>query len=76
MWNACALQAEGRLLAKLDPAALAVMLMTAAMALPRCHEIEGISGVDPRSAEYIEHFAAQVALLARHIGLDTPDANA
>lgn len=66
-----ALQESGRLPADLDPACLLVMLMAAAMApttLP--HVIEGVCGTDPRSPEFIEHFADQVALLARHIGLD------
>lgn len=65
------LQRAGRLPAELDPACLLVMLMAAAMApttLP--HVIEGVCGADPRSAEFIEHFAEQVAVLARHIGLD------
>lgn len=67
-----ALQDAGRLPADADPACLLVMLMAAAMAptsLP--HVIEGVCGADPRSAEFIEHFADQVALLARHIGLTT-----
>ncbi|WP_214325676.1 TetR/AcrR family transcriptional regulator [Nonomuraea sediminis] len=65
------LQRAGRLPAELDPACLLVMLMAAAMApttLP--HVIEGVCGADPRSAEFIEHFAEQVAVLARHVGLD------
>ena len=65
-----ALQAEGRIPAELDPACLLVMLMAAAMApttLP--HVIEGVCGADPRSAEFVEHFADQMAALARHIGL-------
>jgi len=49
------------------------MLMAAAMAtttLPQV--IEGICGVDPRSPELIEHFADQMAVLGRLIGLE-PD---
>jgi hypothetical protein len=49
---------------------LLVLLMAAAMAtttLP--HVIEGVCGTDPRSPEFVEHFADQVAVLARLIGL-------
>ena len=66
-----ALQASGRLPAEVDPACLLVMLMAAAMAtttLP--HIIEGVCGTDPGSAEFVAHFADQVAVLARLIGLD------
>jgi len=66
---------SGRLPAEVDPACLLVMLMAAAMAtttLP--HVIEGVCGTDPRSPELIEHFADQVAVLARLIGLEPPDA--
>ena len=65
-----ALQADGRIPAELDPACLLVILMAAAMApttLPQV--IEGVCGLDPRSAEFVEHFADQVAVLTRHIGL-------
>jgi TetR/AcrR family transcriptional regulator len=68
-----ALQESGRLPAEVDPACLLVMLMGAAMAtttLP--HVIEGVCGADPRSPEFVEHFADQVAVLARLIGLDPP----
>jgi TetR/AcrR family transcriptional regulator len=54
-----------------DPACLLVMLMAAAMAtttLP--HVIEGVCGTHPRSPQLIEHFADQVAVLARLIGLE------
>ena len=47
------------------------MLMAAAMAtttLP--HVIEGVCRVDPRSAQFVEHFADRVAILARLIGLE------
>jgi TetR/AcrR family transcriptional regulator len=66
-----ALQQSGRLPAEVDPACLLVMLMAAAMAtttLP--HVIEGVCGADPGSPEFVEHFADQVAILARLIGLD------
>lgn len=66
-----AMQAAGRLPEEVDPASLLVMLMAAAMAtttLP--HVIEGIAGVDPRSREFIEHYAEQVALVGRLLGLD------
>jgi TetR/AcrR family transcriptional regulator len=65
-----AMQESGRLPAELDPACLLVMLMAAAMAtttLP--HVIEGVCGADPRSAEFVAHFADQVAILAEHLGL-------
>ncbi|MFE9578136.1 TetR/AcrR family transcriptional regulator [Nocardia sp. NPDC006044] len=63
------LQAAGRLPAELDPAALLVMLMAAAMApttLP--HVLEGVCGTDPRAPEFIDHFAGQVALLVELLG--------
>ena len=66
-----ALQEAGQLPAEVDPACLLVMLMAAAMAtttLP--HVIEGVCGADPRSPEFVEHFADQVAVLGRLIGLD------
>jgi TetR/AcrR family transcriptional regulator len=66
-----ALQESGRLPAEVDPACLLVMLMAAAMAtttLP--HVIDGICGTDSKSPEFIEHFADQVAVLARLIGLE------
>jgi TetR/AcrR family transcriptional regulator len=66
-----ALQQSGRLPAEVDPACLMIMLMAAAMAtttLP--HVIEGICGVDPKSPEFVEHFADQVAVVARLIGLE------
>ncbi|MFI6047942.1 TetR/AcrR family transcriptional regulator [Nocardia sp. NPDC051321] len=64
-----AMQAAGRLPAELDPATLLVMLMAAAMApttLP--HVIEGVCGTDPRTPEFIDHFAGQVALLVQMLG--------
>ncbi|BCY10688.1 TetR/AcrR family transcriptional regulator [Actinoplanes sp. L3-i22] len=65
-----AIQAAGRLPAELDPVCLEIMLMAACLAtttLP--HVIEGLVGADPRSPEFVEHYANQVALLAEHIGL-------
>lgn len=67
-----ALQAAGRLPAEVDPACLTIMLMAAAMAtttLP--HIIEGVCQADPRSPEFVHHYAEQLALLARLLGLDT-----
>lgn len=63
-------QEAGELPADLDPACLVVMLMAMTMApttLP--HIIEGTCGVDPRSSEFLDRFAGQVAILARHLGL-------
>ncbi|WP_345637932.1 hypothetical protein [Rugosimonospora acidiphila] len=63
-------QEAGELPADLDPACLVVMLMAMTMApttLP--HIIEGTCGVDPRSPEFLDRFAGQVAVLARHLGL-------
>ena len=71
-----ALQAAGRLPTEIDPSCLLVMLMAAAMApttLP--HVIDGVCGADPTSPEFIGHFADQVAILTRHIGLDPPGGN-
>ncbi|MEV4456023.1 TetR/AcrR family transcriptional regulator [Microbispora sp. NPDC049633] len=64
-------QAAGRLPDEVDPACLTVMLMAAAMAtttLP--HVVEGVCGVDPRSPDFVRHYADQVALLGRLLGLD------
>ena len=64
------LQEAGDLPAELDPACLVVMLMAMAMApttLP--HISEGTCGVDPRSPEFLDRFAGQVAILAKQIGL-------
>jgi AcrR family transcriptional regulator len=58
-----ALQADGRLTEEVDPACLTIMLMAAAMAtttLP--HVIEGLCGADPRSPEFVHHYADQLAL--------------
>ncbi|GDY31053.1 TetR/AcrR family transcriptional regulator [Gandjariella thermophila] len=72
-----ALQAAGRLPAEVDPACLTIMLMAAAMApttLP--HVIEGVSGMDPSSAEFIEHYADQLVIVARLLGLESADSAA
>jgi TetR/AcrR family transcriptional regulator len=64
------LQEAGNLPADLDPACLVVMLMAMTMApttLP--HIIEGTCGVDARSPEFLDRFAGQVAILAKHLGL-------
>ncbi len=66
-----ALQVAGRLPDEVDPACLTIMLMAAAMAtttLP--HVIEGVCRVDPGSPEFLRHYADQVALLTRLLGLD------
>jgi hypothetical protein len=34
------------------------------------HVIEGICGVDPRSPEFLNHYAEQLAIVARLLGLD------
>lgn len=68
-----ALQESGRLPVEVDPGCLVVMLMAAAMAtttLP--HVIEGVCRVDPRSAEFVHHYAEQLALVTRLLGLDPP----
>ncbi|MFG1798103.1 TetR/AcrR family transcriptional regulator [Nocardia sp. NPDC049149] len=60
------MQADGKLPAELDPACLLVMLMGAAMAptsLP--HVIAGVCDADPRSPEFLERYAEQVALLVQ-----------
>ncbi|MBM7791118.1 TetR/AcrR family transcriptional regulator [Tenggerimyces flavus] len=66
-----AAQTAGRLPAEVDPATLLIMLMGASMAattLP--HVIEGVCGVDPRSPEFLRHYADQIALVASQLGLD------
>jgi AcrR family transcriptional regulator len=66
-----ALQTTGRLPTEVDPACLTIMLMAAAMApttLP--HVIEGVCRVDPGSPEFVEHYAEQIAIMARLLGLD------
>jgi AcrR family transcriptional regulator len=70
-----ALQNAGRLPDGIDPAALMVMLMAAAMAtttLPQV--IEGICQVDPHSPEFVEHYADQLAKVVGLLGLDPKNA--
>ncbi|MFI5911316.1 TetR/AcrR family transcriptional regulator [Dactylosporangium sp. NPDC051541] len=58
-------QLRAHLIEGADPAAVLVMLMAAAMApttLP--HVIESVCGVDPRSPEFVTHYADQVAGVA------------
>ncbi|MBF6061330.1 TetR family transcriptional regulator [Nocardia terpenica] len=65
-----AAQAEGRLPADIDPACLLVMLMAAAMApttLPQV--IDGLTGADSHSPDFLHHFADQMVIVARHLGL-------
>ena len=65
------LQHSGRLAAELDPACLLVLLMSAAMAptiLPQV--IQAVCKTDARSPDFLAHFADQLAVLARSIGLD------
>ena len=66
------LQAAGQLPAEMDPACLVIMLMAAAMAtttLP--HVIESICQTDPRSPEFVHHYAEQLSVLVRHLGLQS-----
>lgn len=68
-----ALQEAGRVSAEVDPTCLTIMFMAAAMApttLP--HVVEGVCGVDARSAEFLRHYADQLAIVARLLGLDPP----
>ncbi|MBF6327669.1 TetR/AcrR family transcriptional regulator [Nocardia transvalensis] len=69
-------QQSGRLPPEVDPACLLVMLMAAAMApttLP--HVVESVCGTDPRSPEFLTHFADQAAILGRLLGLEVPAEN-
>lgn len=66
-----AAQAAGAVPAQLDPACVTVALMAAAMATTTLPNVlEGVCGVDPRSPEFVAHYADQVALMARLLGLD------
>ncbi|HEX6352094.1 TetR/AcrR family transcriptional regulator [Actinophytocola sp.] len=65
-----ALQKAGRLPEEVDPACLLVILMAAGMAtttLP--HVIAGLCRVDPGSPEFVRHYADQLTIIARLIGL-------
>lgn len=63
-------QAAGEVSKDFDPAALTVILMAAAMVtttLP--HIVDGVCGTDADSPVIVEHFADQVATLAKALGL-------
>jgi AcrR family transcriptional regulator len=63
-----ALKADGRLPEWVDPASLTVLLMAAAMApvtLP--HVVEGLTGTDPGSPEFVRQYADQLAKLIEHL---------
>lgn len=65
------LQEAGRLPATLDPECLIIMLIAAAMAtitLP--HVIAGLCGVDAASPSFLEHYADQIGVFSRHLGVD------
>jgi AcrR family transcriptional regulator len=71
------LQRAGQLAAELDPACLVMLLMSAAMAPTILPEIiEAVCGADARSPEFIAHFADQLMLVGRLIGLDRRPADA
>ncbi len=64
-----ALKAEGRLPEWVDPACLTVLLMAAAMApvtLP--HVVDGLTGTDGDSPEFVRRYADQLARLVEHLG--------
>lgn len=64
-------QDAGQLAADIDPACLTIILMAAAMAttsLP--HVIEGACQVKPQDPDFVQHYAEQLAILTRHLGLD------
>ncbi|WIX86195.1 TetR/AcrR family transcriptional regulator [Amycolatopsis sp. DG1A-15b] len=64
-----ALKAEGRLPEWVDPACLTVLLMAAAMApvtLP--HVVDGLTGTEGDSPEFIRYYADQLAKLVEHLG--------
>ncbi|MFC9893606.1 TetR/AcrR family transcriptional regulator [Nocardia sp. NPDC127579] len=67
-------QNSGQLSADIDPACLTIILTAAAMATTSIpNVIEGICRVDPHSSEFVHHYAEQVALVARLLGLDPPE---
>ena len=69
-------QEAGRVPAEVDPACLIIMMMAAAMATVTIPPvIEGICQVDPRSPEFVNHYADQVAIVCRALGLDSADDN-
>lgn len=66
-----AVQSAGRLPAELDPTCLTVMFMAAAMATTTLSQlIEGICARDSGSSEFAQHYADQLAKVARLLGLD------
>ncbi|MEU4247750.1 TetR family transcriptional regulator [Amycolatopsis sp. NPDC026612] len=68
-----ALKAAGRLPDWVDPACLTVLLMAAAMApvtLP--HVVDGLTGTDGGSPEFVRQYADQLARLVEHLGPDKP----
>ena len=65
------LQESGRLPAELDPQCLIIMLIAAAMAtvtLP--HIVAGLCGADASSPSFLEHYADQIGIFSRHLGVD------
>ncbi|MEV7093470.1 TetR/AcrR family transcriptional regulator [Amycolatopsis sp. NPDC051045] len=69
-----ALKAEGRLPEWVDPACLTVLLMAAAMApvtLP--HVVDGLTGTDGDSPEFVRQYADQLARLIEHLGPEQPE---
>lgn len=68
-----AMKADGRLPDWVDPASLTVLLMAAAMApvtLPNV--VEGLTGQDPASPEFVRQYADQLARLIEHLGPGQP----
>ncbi|MGW3963395.1 TetR/AcrR family transcriptional regulator [Amycolatopsis sp. NPDC005003] len=64
-----ALRSAGRLPEWIDPECLTVLLMAAAMApvtLP--HVVDGLTGTDGDSAEFVRRYADQLAGLVEHLG--------
>ncbi|MEU5261730.1 hypothetical protein [Amycolatopsis sp. NPDC021455] len=63
-----AMKADGRLLGRGDPASLKVLLMAAAMALVTLpNVVEGLTGKDPASPEFVRQYADQPARLIEHL---------
>lgn len=67
-------QDSGRLPAEVDPACLTIILTAAAMATTSIpNVIEGVCRADPRGPEFVHHYAEQLTILARLLGLDSPE---
>ncbi|MEW1736171.1 TetR/AcrR family transcriptional regulator [Nocardia beijingensis] len=67
-------QDSGRLPTEVDPACLTIILTAAAMATTSIpNVIEGVCRADPRSPEFVHHYAEQLTILARLLGLDSPE---